>query len=252
MPVRDHANGVFDQVTAIQLEDSHGEAGRLPVIGQVDELTQEESMNTRTTDPLRPILRGHEPTVWPPARAGGEVTYAVDDYPVGRVLLATWNNGTVLTSRYVVDDATENAVVQGLVRRVSPRVLRGWRPLDAVRRQLDGYFTRRSRTIDVPVDLILATPFQRSVLTRLATAVPYGTTTSYGQLAVDLGRSHASRAVGAALGANPLCVVLPCHRVLAASGALTGYAGGLTAKRYLLALETPPDLQQGPAGSALR
>jgi methylated-DNA-[protein]-cysteine S-methyltransferase len=66
---------------------------------------------------------------------------------------------------------------------------------------------------------------------------PSATTTSYGQLAVDVGRPCATRAVGAALSANPLCIVLPCHRVLAASGALTGYAGGLTAKRYLLDLE---------------
>jgi methylated-DNA-[protein]-cysteine S-methyltransferase len=70
--------------------------------------------------------------------------------------------------------------------------------------------------------------------------VGYGSRTTYGALAAAVGRPRASRAVGAALGANPLCVVLPCHRVVAGSGALTGYAGGLDAKRYLLNLESTP------------
>jgi methylated-DNA-[protein]-cysteine S-methyltransferase len=87
------------------------------------------------------------------------------------------------------------------------------------------------------VDLALATPFQREVLTALANGVGYGRTASYGDLARAIGRPAASRAVGGALNHNPLCVVVPCHRVVAASGALTGYAGGLAAKRLLLQLE---------------
>jgi methylated-DNA-[protein]-cysteine S-methyltransferase len=77
---------------------------------------------------------------------------------------------------------------------------------------------------------------------RLAATVSYGRTTTYGTLATALGRPTAARAVGAVLGANPLCVVLPCHRVIAASGALSGYAGGLEAKRRLLALEASPSV----------
>jgi methylated-DNA-[protein]-cysteine S-methyltransferase len=84
---------------------------------------------------------------------------------------------------------------------------------------------------------VLTTPFQRQVLTVLPQVVGYGRRASYGEVAAGLGRPKASRAVGTALGANPLCVVLPCHRVVGATGALTGYAGGLEAKRYLLDLE---------------
>ena len=75
------------------------------------------------------------------------------------------------------------------------------------------------------------------MLPALAGAVTYGERTTYGALAQVIGRPKAARAVGSALGANPLCIVLPCHRVVAGSGALTGYAGGLAAKAYLLDLE---------------
>jgi methylated-DNA-[protein]-cysteine S-methyltransferase len=75
------------------------------------------------------------------------------------------------------------------------------------------------------------------VLTDLPTHTRYGATTTYGTVAADIDRPKAARAVGTALGANPVCVVLPCHRVVGANGALTGYAGGLDAKRFLLNLE---------------
>ena len=92
--------------------------------------------------------------------------------------------------------------------------------------------TRCSTLIRPPLKL------QHLVLPQLAADVGYGQRTTYGALALATGRPTAARAVGAALGANPLCVVLPCHRVLAASGSLTGYAGGLVAKRHLLDLES--------------
>ena len=75
------------------------------------------------------------------------------------------------------------------------------------------------------------------MLPQLAATAGYGDRATYGELAARVERPSAARAVGAALGANPLCVVLPCHRIVASSGALTGYAGGLAAKRYLLELE---------------
>jgi methylated-DNA-[protein]-cysteine S-methyltransferase len=117
-------------------------------------------------------------------------------------------------------------------------VLRLPRELDEVRRELDAFLAGSTRGFSVPTDLALATPFQRDVLRRLAASVGYGERTTYGALARAVERPAASRAVGAALGANPLCVVLPCHRVVASSGALTGYAGGLAAKEYLLRLES--------------
>jgi methylated-DNA-[protein]-cysteine S-methyltransferase len=89
----------------------------------------------------------------------------------------------------------------------------------------------------VPTDLALATPFQREVLTGLAARVGYGARTTYGELASAVKHPGAARAVGTALGGNPLCIVLPCHRVLPASGGVGGYAGGAAAKEHLLALE---------------
>ena len=80
-----------------------------------------------------------------------------------------------------------------------------------------------------------------SVLATLARTVGYGERETYGGLARAIDRPTASRAVGAALGANPLCIVVPCHRVVGSHGALTGYAGGVAAKEYLLDLEPPPD-----------
>jgi len=88
-----------------------------------------------------------------------------------------------------------------------------------------------------PTGQVLGQLAPDAVQARLASSVGYGERISYGALAAAIGRPSASRAVGAALGANPLCVVLPCHRVVAASGAMTGYAGGLDAKRLLLDLE---------------
>ncbi len=92
---------------------------------------------------------------------------------------------------------------------------------------------------DIPLDLATGTPFQQSVW-RAITNIPHGTTVSYGELARRLGKPRAARAVGMALGANPVCIVAPCHRVLAANGKLGGFSAGLHWKRKLLALEGVP------------
>jgi methylated-DNA-[protein]-cysteine S-methyltransferase len=198
-------------------------------------------MNARTDDraddPVEAALSAFSPDVRPPRLKGADVSYLVEDTAVGRLLLATRPGGALLSCGYVPDDAAADHLVERLARAVSPRVLRGGRVLDPARRELSEYLAGRRRAFDLDLDLALATPFQRVVLDRLATAVGYGRTASYGELARAIGRPSAARAVGAALGANPLCVVLPCHRVVAASGALTGYAGGLDAKRLLLDLE---------------
>jgi len=118
----------------------------------------------------------------------------------------------------------------------------GWR-LDAshpllqqAMRQLDDYFARRRRSFELPLDLGRGTPFQQQVWQALR-AIPCGQRTSYGELGRRLGRPAAMRAVGAAVGRNPLSVVVPCHRVVGSDGSLTGYAGGLERKTALLALE---------------
>jgi methylated-DNA-[protein]-cysteine S-methyltransferase len=102
--------------------------------------------------------------------------------------------------------------------------------------QLEDYFAGRRTHFDLPLDLQAGTPFQQSVWNALL-SVPHGGTTSYAVLGRRIGRPAAARAVGAAVGRNPLSIVVPCHRVLGAGGSLTGYAGGLERKNALLQLE---------------
>ncbi len=103
------------------------------------------------------------------------------------------------------------------------------------RRQLKKYFAGRLRQFDLPLDLE-GTAFQRRVWNGLL-AIPYGETRSYSQLAEEIGAPRAARAVGSANHANPVAIVVPCHRVIAADGSLGGYGGGLYRKRFLLELE---------------
>jgi methylated-DNA-[protein]-cysteine S-methyltransferase len=102
-------------------------------------------------------------------------------------------------------------------------------------RQLSEYFAGERRAFDLPLDPV-GTAFQKAVWTGL-NAIPYGETRSYAALATAIGRPGASRAVGAANGRNPLSIVTPCHRVIGANGTLTGFAGGLAIKQWLLAHE---------------
>ncbi|WP_263731490.1 methylated-DNA--[protein]-cysteine S-methyltransferase [Cellulomonas sp. SG140] len=104
--------------------------------------------------------------------------------------------------------------------------------------QLEQYFAGTRRSLDVPRSPV-GTAFQRQVWDALA-RIPYGETRTYAEVARELGRPTAVRAVGAAIGRNPLCVVVPCHRVVGTGGALTGYAGGLVRKQRLLDLENAP------------
>jgi methylated-DNA-[protein]-cysteine S-methyltransferase len=197
-------------------------------------------MSDRGTPDLEGRLRGYPaPDGARPPQLVGDVGYVAHETPVGRLLLAARSDGRLLASSYAPDDSSEDAVLSRLARRVSPRVVRDPRALDAVRSALDSYFDGGEHAFDeVEVDLALATPFQREVLPALRSGTAYGERTSYGVLATAVGHPRAARAVGAALGANPLCIVVPCHRVVAGNGALTGYAGGLAAKEYLLELES--------------
>ena len=186
----------------------------------------------RTTVPSSPPMR-------PPTFDSADVSYLVEDTAVGRILLARNESGALVASRYVADDEAVDTVLDRLARAVSPRVLRRPGALDDARRQLDDFLAGRRHDFDLVTDLVLATPFQRDVLGTLARTVGYGERETYGGLARAIDRPGASRAVGAALGANPLCIVVPCHRIVGSHGALTGYAGGVRAKEYLLALEQP-------------
>ena len=107
--------------------------------------------------------------------------------------------------------------------------------LEETARQLDAWFVRTRRTFDLPLDLH-GTVFQVKVWRSLAD-IAYGTTASYGEQAAHLGRPTAARAVGSANGRNPVSIVLPCHRVVGSNGSLTGFAGGINAKKWLLDFE---------------
>ena len=159
-----------------------------------------------------------------------DVAYDVADSPVGELLLAATDRGLCRIS------FTPEAALEDVARSFGLRVLRVPRRLDPARRQLDEYFAGGRSSFDLPVDLAPLGEFQRLVLGELA-RVPFGEVTTYGALAGRIGRPRAARAVGGALNRNPVPIVLPCHRVVGASGSLVGYAGGLERKRALLALE---------------
>jgi methylated-DNA-[protein]-cysteine S-methyltransferase len=147
--------------------------------------------------------------------------------PLGRMLLAATERGL--------------AGVWFVGQRHGPDA-RGWRedPAHPVLRtavaQLAAYFAGEGTQFDLPLDLQAGTSFQQDVWAALL-AIPPGGTTSYSELARRLGRPQAARAIGAAVGRNPVSIVVPCHRVLGTGGSLTGYAGGLERKSALLRLE---------------
>jgi methylated-DNA-[protein]-cysteine S-methyltransferase len=127
--------------------------------------------------------------------------------------------------------------------------MQGWQQspahplLQAAATQLQAYFDGHRTAFDLPLDLSRGTAFQQAVWQALLAIAP-GTHQSYGQLAARLNNPQAVRAVGAAVGRNPVSIIVPCHRVLGSTGQLTGYAGGLERKRALLLLEGHPDLVQ--------
>jgi O-6-methylguanine DNA methyltransferase len=150
---------------------------------------------------------------------------------LGSVSFAATTRGLCLISL-----AEPGAVRRYLQRRYpgAPLVSREEAFLEIVR-QMREYLGGARTRFEVPLDP-LGTEFQQSIWKAIA-AIPYGETTTYGRLAAGIGRPAAARAVGAATGANPLCIVIPCHRVIGTSGKLTGYAYGLATKEKLLGLE---------------
>ena len=158
--------------------------------------------------------------------------YAPVRTPLGRLLVAATDAGLVR----IAFDASEAGFEADLRRRLKVTVVKSPAHIAPIARQLEAYFAGQRRAFDVPLDLSRATPFQRRVLAA-ARAVPAGHTASYTDIARRVGRPGASRAVGQALGHNPVPIVIPCHRIVRADGGLGGYIGGLPAKRTLLRLE---------------
>lgn len=169
------------------------------------------------------------------ARADGllDVSYRTVDTPLGSLLLAATRVGLV---RIAFAVQGHDRVLDDLAQRVGPRILADPRPLDRVTRELDEYFTGRRRVFDQPLDHRLTSGFRADVLAQLP-HIGYGDTASYADIARAAGHPRAVRAVGSACGANPLPIVVPCHRVVRSDGTPGGYAGGADAKRVLLTLE---------------
>jgi len=160
-----------------------------------------------------------------------EVAYSTLDTPLGTMLLAETDRGLVRVG--LPREAFEDVLTE-LADRVSPRLLERPARVDRARRELDQYFAGERRRFDLTLDWRLITgPFRCNVLEAIS-RVPFGEAITYGEAAARAGSPRAHRAAGNALGSNPIPVVIPCHRVVRAGGAIGGYGGGPEMKRFLL------------------
>jgi methylated-DNA-[protein]-cysteine S-methyltransferase len=162
-----------------------------------------------------------------------DVAYGTMDSPLGELTVIVTPRGLVRLS-YPGEGIGEQ--LEELADRVSPRILAAPERTDEVRRQLDAYFAGRRHAFDVPIDWRLVRGFAGQVL-RATARIPFGSVSSYREVASEAGSPNAYRAAGNALGSNPIPIVVPCHRVLHAGGGLGGYTGGVERKRFLLELE---------------
>jgi methylated-DNA-[protein]-cysteine S-methyltransferase len=162
-----------------------------------------------------------------------DVALATMDSPVGELLVAVTPKGLVAIA---FDDDNLERVVARLAREVSPRVMEAAAPTDEARHELEEYFGGQRNRFDLSLDRRLMGPFAQKVL-RATSRVGFGELATYGDIAARIDRPHAARAVGRALGSNPIPIVVPCHRIVGADGSLTGYAGGMSRKETLLRLE---------------
>jgi len=194
------------------------------------------------SDRLADILRAPAPEAHAAARRfadraaaehAADLAYATLASPLGELLLVASAGG--LAALHYLDEPIDDAL-ETLARRRSPRIVESARALDRWRRELEEYFDGARRGFDAPLDWAQMPPFQRAVLAATA-AIPYGQTSTYTSVAAVAGSPRGQRAAGNALGANPLAIVVPCHRVLRSGGGFGGYTGGIERKRHLLELE---------------
>lgn len=162
-----------------------------------------------------------------------DVAYTTVDSPVGTLLLAATPRGI---ARVAYDVEDHERVLETLASKLSPRVLRAPKRLDAAARELDEYFGGRRQAFDLPLDLSLSKGF-RLLVQRHLPEIGYGQTRSYRQVAELVGNPRAVRAVATACSANPLPLVVPCHRVVLSDGRSGDYVGGAAVKTTLLSLE---------------
>jgi methylated-DNA-[protein]-cysteine S-methyltransferase len=160
-----------------------------------------------------------------------DIAFATMDSPIGVLLLAATREGLI---RIGFDN--EGDVLGDLADRISPRILDHPVRLAEVRKELEEYFAGRRDRFDLPLDRALISGFRQRVLEETA-RIPFGSVSTYQDVAERAGQPKGARAAGQALGGNPIPVIIPCHRVLRTGGGLGGYAGGTERKQFLLRLE---------------
>jgi methylated-DNA-[protein]-cysteine S-methyltransferase len=176
------------------------------------------------------------------AEGAVDITYAEVDSPLGPLVAARTDHGLVRLA-YEDFNGGLDVVLGDLADRVSPRIVEAPARLDDLRRQLDEYFEGHRQQFEVPIDWSLSHGFTQRILQAIW-AIPFGETSNYRDVATAAGNPRATRAAGNACGANPIPIVVPCHRVLRTGGGLGGYTGGVEKKETLLTLEgvLPPRL----------
>lgn len=162
-----------------------------------------------------------------------DIGYGTVDSPFGTLTAAVTEQGLV---RLAFPEEPLDEVLERLAQKLSPRIVEAPGRFEQVRRELDEYFAGSRRDFDVPLDRVLMSAFAKRVLAATS-AIPYGSVSTYTEMATEAGSPRGSRAAGNALGSNPIPVIVPCHRVLRTGGNLGGYGGGLDRKRWLLELE---------------
>jgi len=162
-----------------------------------------------------------------------DVALGSAESPVGPLLVAVTPRGLARVA-FASEDPDE--VLEELAARLSPRMLESARATGEVRRELEEYFEHRRRSFDLRLDWALIHGFATETL-RATARIPYGHVSTYREVAERVGSPRAARAIGNALGSNPIPIVIPCHRVLRSGGALGGYGGGVERKETLLRLE---------------
>ncbi|NSC21040.1 methylated-DNA--[protein]-cysteine S-methyltransferase [Streptomyces albus subsp. chlorinus] len=204
--------------------------------------TPQAAHGGRAPEPEGPAPEPDGPAPAASAPAPGTCVWAVRETPIGPLMLAATGKGLVNVVFHARGRTLERALSR-LAGRLGCEVISAERAprvsghLRTALAELERYFEGDRAPFTVPLDWSLTGGFHARVLHELAHTVPYGTTVGYQDLAVRVGDAGAARAVGVAMGANPLPVVVPCHRVLESSGAIGGFGGGLETKRTLLALE---------------
>jgi methylated-DNA-[protein]-cysteine S-methyltransferase len=162
-----------------------------------------------------------------------DVAYGFADSPFGRLMVAVTPRGLV---RLDYPDRDLELSLRQLAAEVSPRILESPRATEEVRRELEEYFEGTRKRFGIGVDMSPIQGFRRKVLEQTA-RIPFGSISTYREVAAGAGSPRGMRAAGNALGSNPVPIVVPCHRVLRSGGALGGYTGGLDRKVTLLRLE---------------